>query len=132
MQNDGERKKEPGKRGVKADKNYLKNAVKNLKKLYINYTLYPHMKKSDEDFCQKEMDKRTRKRNEISALESRIKKKIEEVNTQAELLQLKERLSCFIDAICSNVDETKAKVIFEKQGFKQKIQQQKYTDSLRE
>ena len=66
--------KKKGKRGVKPDANYLPNAVNKLEKLYLDYESYPYKKDASKAY-QKE---RTRKRNEISALESRINKKLEE------------------------------------------------------
>lgn len=101
--------KKPCKRGVKADWNYLEQAVGNLETLYINYTEFPYEKSATESRKRE----RTRKRNEISALESRIKKKIDELNTSADLLQLKDKLYNFIDCVCSNVGESKAQKIFE-------------------
>ena len=69
---------EKRKRGVKPDADYMNIAVDNLENLYIDYARYPY-KKTLDDAGKKE---RARRRNEISALESRISKKISEMKSQ--------------------------------------------------
>ena len=63
------------KRGVKPAADYMNIAVDNLENLYIEYAQYPY-KKDSSSAAKKE---RARRRNEISALESRITKKIGEM-----------------------------------------------------
>ena len=63
------------KRGVKPAADYMDIAVDNLENLYIEYAQYPNAKGSSKA-VKKE---RARRRNEISALESRITKKIGEM-----------------------------------------------------
>ena len=63
------------KRGVKPDADYMNIAVDNLENLYIEYAQFPYRKGSSKA-AKKE---RARRRNEISALESRITKKIGEM-----------------------------------------------------
>ena len=60
------------KRGVKPAADYMNIAVDNLENLYIDYASYPYKK----DLTSAEKKERARRRNEISALESRITKKI--------------------------------------------------------
>ena len=66
--------KRKGKRGVKPDDNYLTSAVDNLENLYLDYQEFPYKKGATVE----EKKERARRRNEISALESRIHKKLEE------------------------------------------------------
>lgn len=50
-------------------------AVDNLENLYIDYANYPYKK----ELSNEEKKERARRRNEISALESRVSKKIAEM-----------------------------------------------------
>ena len=62
-----------GMRGVKPNEDYLNIAIDNLELLFIEYLDYPYEKNASE----KDRKERIRRRNEISALESRVKKRIE-------------------------------------------------------
>ena len=79
---------EKRKRGVKPAEDYMNIAVDNLENLYIEYAEFPY-KKGSTDAEKKE---RARRRNEISALESRITKKIGEMQSHQSIFHLKKKL----------------------------------------
>ena len=60
---------------MKPEKEYLDIAVDNLENLYIDFVNCPYKKNQ----TTLEKRERARKRNEISALESRISKRMQEV-----------------------------------------------------
>ena len=66
------------KRGVKANKDYLRIAIDNLENQYIAYFRTPRAK----TLSLKAKQERVKKRNEISALESRIMQKLNMFSSQ--------------------------------------------------
>ena len=62
------------KRGVKPNEEYLTIAVDNLENLFIEYQGHGYYRNADALYKKE----RARRRNEISALESRIKKRLGE------------------------------------------------------
>ena len=88
------------KRGVKADPDYFKKAMNDLRRKYIKFEDYPYKRKADDTYTKK----RNKKRNEISALESRIKKKISEKMSKAELMMLEDSRKKFSTALDALID----------------------------
>ena len=92
---------EKRKRGVKPAEDYMNIAVDNLENLYIEYAEYPYKKGSSEQ----EKKERARRRNEISALESRISKKIGEMQSHQEIYILKNKLRMLTNVVNDFVNE---------------------------
>ena len=83
-------------------------AVDNLENLYIEYAEYPY-KKGLSNAAKKE---RARRRNEISALESRITKKIGEMQSHQAIYILKNKLKMLTNVVNDIVtDESKSKIL---------------------
>ena len=76
------------KRGAKADKDYLPKAINRLETLYMEYNDHPYEK----DASKKDKKERIRRRNEISALESRIMKRLEEMEQYKKTQTLENRV----------------------------------------
>ena len=72
----------------------MTSAVDNLENLYLDYQKYPYKKGATEA----DKKERARRRNEISALESRIHKKLEEEKQQQGNQKLKNKINLFVDA----------------------------------
>ena len=77
------REKKVSKRGVKPKERYLENSVNRLERHYIEYFKMDKIKlKKDPETGKPERDPRIKKRNEISALESRVQKRISDLKNE--------------------------------------------------
>ena len=88
------------KRGVKANSDYLKIAIDNLENYYIRYEGTPY----DRKLSPKSKQERVRKRNEISALESRIIKKLDELKAQDKWASLRAKVESLSTVIEQEID----------------------------
>mmetsp|Transcript_35489 Transcript_35489/g.46695 ORF Transcript_35489/g.46695 Transcript_35489/m.46695 type:complete len:90 (+) Transcript_35489:1059-1328(+) len=84
------------KRGRKPEKDHLVKAKLRLQLLRNDY---------NQNYKQMKVPERTKLRNKISALQSRIKRREEDNCLQGELQKLKTKLSSLVDVIGDFVDE---------------------------
>ena len=104
------------KRGFKSNKHPLKNVVDHLENLYIQYQSYPYNRHAPDEY----KDERARRRNEISAVESRIKKRLEDVRQEQGIQKLKNSVKHVTSIIGSFINQEEKNKILDLVGIKRK------------